>query len=100
MYQDMTTHSYRPLQSDTLLLVRHFPEVSNMIRSIVPLRAVCYYARGMNLPRSGPVSGALGKQLSALQRRRRLDLQHQDLKAGLADYRASPPYPPRPRPPS
>ena len=25
---------------------------------------------------------------------------HEDLKAGLADYRASPPYPPRPRPPS
>ncbi|MGA2062190.1 MAG: hypothetical protein ABSG67_17035 [Thermoguttaceae bacterium] len=69
-----------------------------MIRSIVPLR--WFYARGMNLPRSGPMFGALGKQLSALYRRRRLDLQQQDLKAGLADYRASPPYPPRPRPPS
>ena len=100
MYRDMTTHSYRPLQSDTLLFVRHFPEVSDMIRSIGPLRAVWYYARGMNLPRSGPVSGALGKQLSALQRRRRLKFQLQDLQAGLADYQASPPYPLRPRPPS
>ena len=34
----MTTHSYRPLQGDTLLFFRDFPEVFNMIRSIVPLR--------------------------------------------------------------
>ncbi|MGA2797453.1 MAG: hypothetical protein ABSE63_07750 [Thermoguttaceae bacterium] len=96
----MTTHSYRPLQGDTLLFVRDFPEVFSMIRSVGPLRSVWLYARSMNMPRSGPMHGALGKQLSALQRRRRLDLQQQDLKAGLADYRAAPPYPLRPRPPS
>jgi hypothetical protein len=88
------------MQGDTWLFVRDFPEVSSMIRSIGPVRAVWYYARGMNLPRSGPVSGALGKQLSALHRRWRLKFQLQDLQAGLTDYLAVPPYPPRPRPPS
>jgi len=96
----MTTHSYRPLQGGTLFFVRNFSEVSNMIRSIGPLRNVYAYARCMHLPRSGTMSGALGNQLSALQRRRRLQVQQLDLQAGLADYQASPPYPPRPRPPS
>ena len=36
----MTTHSYRPLQGDTLLFVRDFPEVLNMIRSIGPRASV------------------------------------------------------------
>ena len=95
----MTTHSYRPLPGDTSSFSRDVSEVFNMIRSIGPLRNVWLYARSMNMPRSGTMPGALGKQLSALKRRRRLDLQQQDLQAGLADYQASPPYPPRPRPP-
>ena len=92
--------SYCPLPGDTLFYVRNFPEVSGMIRSIGPLRSVWAYARGSHLPRSGPLSGALSAQLSALDRRRRLQIQQQDLQAGLADYQALPPYPPRPRPPS
>jgi hypothetical protein len=54
----------------------------------------------MRLPRSGPPAGALGNQLSALDRRRRLREQQEDLQAGLVDYLAIPPYPYRPRPPS
>ena len=96
----MTTHSYRLLHGGTLLLILKFQEVSGMIRSMGTLRSVWIYARSMNLPRSGPLSGALRVQLGALQRRRRLRMQQQDLQAGLADYQASPPYPHRPRPPS
>ncbi len=71
-----------------------------MIRAIGPLRYAWIYTRSMRLPRSGPPAGALGSQLSALKRRRLLRQQQEDLQAGLVDYLAIPPYPPRPRPPS
>jgi hypothetical protein len=71
-----------------------------MIRPIGPLRHAWAYRRWMRWPRSGPLSGALSRQLSALDRRRRLSQQQQDLQAGPVDYLAIPPYPPRPRPPS
>jgi len=58
------------------------------------------YTRRARLARSGPTIGALGKQLSALHRRRQLRAQQEDLQAGLVDYQAIPPYPTRPRPPS
>jgi hypothetical protein len=54
----------------------------------------------MRLPRSGPPIGALRTQLNALERRRQLRQQQEDLQAGLVDYLAIPPYPFRPRPPS
>ena len=41
----------------------------------------------------GAAIGALGRQLSALDRRRRLRRQQEDLQAGLVDYLAIPPYP-------
>jgi hypothetical protein len=71
-----------------------------MIRPIGPLRYAWAYARRMRLPRSGPPSGALGRQLNALDRRRRLRQQQEDLQAGVVDYLAIPPYPFRSRPPS
>ena len=71
-----------------------------MIRAIGPLRYAWIYTRSTRLPRSGPPVGALGDQLSALNRRRLLRRQQEDLQAGLVDYLAIPPYPPRPRPPS
>lgn len=71
-----------------------------MIRAIGPLRNAWTYTRNMRLPRSGPPTGALSDQLSALNRRHQLRQQQEDLQAGLVDYLAIPPYPPRPRPPS
>ena len=71
-----------------------------MIRPIGSPRYVGMYPRTMRLPRSGPLVGALGSQLSALQRRRQLRQQQEDIQAGIADYLALPPYPSRPRPPS
>jgi hypothetical protein len=71
-----------------------------MIRAIGPLRNAWVYTRCMRLPRSGPPIGALRQQLSALDRRRQLRQQQEDLQAGLVDYLAIPPYPYRPRPPS
>ena len=71
-----------------------------MIRPIGPLRNAWVYTRSMRLPRSGPPAGALGNQLSALRRRHQLRQQQEDIQAGLVDYQAMPPYPPRPRPPS
>jgi hypothetical protein len=71
-----------------------------MIRPIGPLRNAWVYTRSMRLPRSGPPAGALGNQLSALRRRQQLRQQQEDIQAGLVDYQAMPPYPPRPRPPS
>jgi len=70
-----------------------------MIRAIGPLRFAWTYTRWLGLPRSGPPPGALRSQLSALDRRRRLRMQQEDLQAGLVDYLAIPPYPFRPRPP-
>ncbi len=52
------------------------------------------------LARSGPELGALSRQLSALERRRRLREQQQEVQSGAADSLAIPPYPYRPRPPS
>ena len=71
-----------------------------MIRAIGPLRSAWIYTRNMRLPRSGPPAGALGNQLSALERRRKLRQQQEDIQAGLVDYLAIPPYSIRPRPPS
>ena len=71
-----------------------------MIRPIGPLRSAWAYTRRARLPRSGPPAGALGSQLSALDRRRQLRQQQEDLQAGLVDYLTIPPYPFRPRPPS
>jgi len=74
--------------------------LGHMIRPIGPLRFAWAYAQRMRMPRSGPIAGALSLQLSALDRRRQLRQQQEDLQAGLADYEALPPYPLRPRPPS
>ncbi|MCD4726725.1 MAG: hypothetical protein K8R46_03625 [Pirellulales bacterium] len=71
-----------------------------MIRFIGPLRSAWSYTRSTRLPRSGPPAGALSRHLGALERRRRLRRQQEDIQAGLVDYLAIPPYPPRPRPPS
>ena len=71
-----------------------------MIRPIGPLRCAWMYTRSMRLPRSGPPFGAIRNQLIALDRRRHLRRQQEDLQAGLVDYLAIPPYPFRPRPPS
>jgi hypothetical protein len=71
-----------------------------MIRSIGPLRPHWTYTQKMRLPRSGTPTGALSDQLSALARRHQLRRQQEDIQAGLVDYEAMPPYPPRPRPPS
>jgi len=71
-----------------------------MIRLIGPLRSAWIYTRSMRLPRSGPPAGALGLQLIALDRRRMLRQQQEDIQAGLVDYEAIPPYPTRPRAPS
>jgi hypothetical protein len=70
-----------------------------MIRAIGPLRYAWTYTRNMRLPRSGPPAGATGQQLVALERRHLLRQQQEDIQAGLVDYVALPPYPPRPRPP-
>ncbi len=70
-----------------------------MIRPIGPLRYAWTYTRWQWLPRSGPPPGALKNQLGALDRRRQLRQQQEDLQAGLVDYLAIPPYPFRPRPP-
>ena len=66
-----------------------------MIRAIGPLRYAWIYTRSMRLPRSGPLLGASSNQLGALRRRWRLRPQQEDLQAGLVDYLAIPPYPPR-----
>jgi hypothetical protein len=71
-----------------------------MVHRVATLRYVWAHLRNVRLPRSGPLTGALGRQLSALKRRRRLRLQQEDLQAGLVDYQAMPPYPLRPRLPS
>jgi hypothetical protein len=58
------------------------------------------YPNYTRFARSGPQSGALGNQLSAIQRRRRLRRQQENLQAGPATYEVLPPYQFRPRPPS
>ncbi len=68
-----------------------------MIRPIGRMPSEWVYPYGMRMPRSGTGNGALGRQLSALDRRHRLRKQQQEIQAGMAEYRA---YPPRPRPPS
>jgi hypothetical protein len=71
-----------------------------MTRPIGSLRHAWAYTRRSRLARSGTVAGALGRQLSALNRRRRLRQQQEDLQVGVIDYLTTPPYPVRPRPPS
>jgi hypothetical protein len=58
------------------------------------------FANYMRFARSGPFSGALSKQLSAIQRRRRLRRQQETLQTGPANGEGFPPYRSRPRPPS
>jgi len=70
-----------------------------MIRASGPVTNGWIYVSRMRLARSGTWPGALGVQLSALERRRRLGDQQRLLERGAADYAARPPYPPRPRPP-
>jgi hypothetical protein len=71
-----------------------------MIRPIGRMPSEWIFPYGMRLARSGTSGGALGRQLSALVRRRRLRKQQQELQAGVALQQAIPPYPLRPRPPS
>lgn len=71
-----------------------------MIRIAEPVRNFWTMIFDMRLARSGPLSWAPGEQLGALVRRRRLRFQQQQLEGGAADYKARPPYPFRPRPPS
>lgn len=58
------------------------------------------FASAMRWPRSGPGLWALSRQLGALDRRRRLGAQQQELRSGATNYGSQPPYPDRPRPPS
>jgi len=55
------------------------------------------YAR---LARSGPDPEALSRLLGAIDRRRRLRKQQENLQSGSVGYEALPPYRFRPRPPS
>jgi hypothetical protein len=65
-----------------------------------PLRSAWIGIAVTRLARSGPVGGAFGHELNALQQRRRLRFQQQRLQAGASGYEVLPPYPSRPRPPS
>ena len=71
-----------------------------MIRPIGRLLNEWTFPYGMRAARSGTDRGALGLQLSALNRRRRLRTQQQRLQAGMAAQWAMAPFPLRPRPPS
>lgn len=71
-----------------------------MILPLGPLPNALTLKRDMKLARSGPESGALGPQLSALKRRRLLQAQQRAIQAGRIDLEALPPYPIRPRPPA
>lgn len=70
-----------------------------MIRPVGPLQFGWMFPRHARVARSGPESGALSRQLSALERRRRLRMQHQQFLIGGPGPKALPPYPFRPRPP-
>jgi len=71
-----------------------------MIRPTGRSQNAWMYAHSMRLARSGPRHGALGRQLSALQRRRLLRIQQQEHRLGAAGQASVPPFPFRPRPPS
>jgi hypothetical protein len=71
-----------------------------MIRAVGHLGINWMYANYTRLARSGPDPEALSRQLGALDRRRRLRTQQQNLQAGLTGCEAMPPYHARPRPPS
>lgn len=73
---------------------------ASMIRPVGPLGENSMYANYTRFARSGPLSGALSDQLGAIERRRRLRRQQENLQAGPANYEALPPYQFRPRPPS
>lgn len=84
-----------------LLVVLSFPrEAPLMPGPIRPIRIAFMLTPYIRFARSGPIPGALGNQLGALDRRRRLQTQQQQLQTGATDYQARPPYPNRPRPPS
>ncbi|HUT91511.1 MAG TPA: hypothetical protein VMY37_18575 [Thermoguttaceae bacterium] len=70
-----------------------------MIRPIRPVSVLSPYLYNLQLARTGTPNGALRRQLGALARRRRLQAQQQQLRAGEIDYRVRPPYPSRPRAP-
>ncbi len=71
-----------------------------MIRPIGPLQNAWVYQHAARRPRSGPDLGALSEPLGALENRRLLREQQQDLQAQRPDPPEAPPYPDRPRPPS
>ena len=78
----------------------HVGQHPAMIRPFGRLPVETYFLYGMRLARSGPEHRALSEQLSALDRRRRLQTQQQRFQACRVDPPAIPPYPKRPRPPS
>jgi hypothetical protein len=71
-----------------------------MIRPIGPLQNAWVFKYSSIAARSEPLPGALSQQLDAVERRRSLSDQQEDLQAGQLDFQALPPYPYRPRPPS
>lgn len=71
-----------------------------MIQLVRPIETPWAYTRAAWIARSAFLSGALGDQLNALERRRQLQRQYQAFRTAPAGYLARPPYPYRPRPPS
>lgn len=71
-----------------------------MIRAVGSLDVCWMHANYARLARSGPDPAALSRQLSAVDRRRRLRMQQEDLQSGAVAYGALPPCRLRPRPPS
>ncbi|MHC4402290.1 MAG: hypothetical protein ACYTG0_21705 [Planctomycetota bacterium] len=71
-----------------------------MIRPIVSLRSLLKHVVVPLETQAEPAAGTVEGQWSALERRRRLTVQHTRLADGASDYQARPPYPLRPRPPS
>jgi hypothetical protein len=70
---------------------------------IRPVGAPSYnvgFLYGTRRARSGPETGALSQQLSALERRRRLRIQQEQIQGGGNGQQAIPPYAIRSRPPS
>ena len=71
-----------------------------MIRPVGTLENLWMHANYMRLARSGPHDEALSRQLGALNRRRRLRSQQENLQNGAAGAEVLPTYRRWPRPPS
>ena len=71
-----------------------------MIRPIGRLPSEWMLYHNIHLPRSAPRAGALGRMLGALERRRQLREQQEQIQTGLAEPPKVPAYRPRARPPS